>query len=59
MAFCSKCGATIAWVKTKLGKNMPIDYHSYSVGDQIYNKDKHVSHYATCKFANEFRKKGK
>ena len=40
---CKSCGATVYWIKTFKGKNMPV------------NPDG-VSHFATCKQADKWRK---
>jgi hypothetical protein len=42
---CTGCGAPIWWVKTRAGKNMPL------------NADM-IAHWATCPKAEDFRKKG-
>ena len=43
-ASCSGCGADIYWVKTKKGKNMPVDPSG-------------EPHWATCPDAKRFSKK--
>ena len=46
-ASCKKCGKKILWAKTLKGKNMPVDSETKE------------PHWATCKFADEFRKEKK
>jgi len=46
---CKRCGASIYWVKTFKGKNMPVDASSYTHGDGIFDKQKgHIPHFDTC-----------
>jgi hypothetical protein len=62
---CSACKAEIGWVKTKRGKNMPVDAETLSetdieilgrVGETVdYRHGEHVSHFQTCPNAQEFR----
>lgn len=49
LAVCKSCGATIAWAKTKNGKNCP-----YDVDDQGVRSD--ISHFETCPNASEHSK---
>lgn len=44
---CKNCNAEIYWAETKNGKFMPIELVGLAEWD---------THYATCKFANEFKK---
>ena len=55
---CRSCGAPVIWVKTKAGKNMPVDYATFNPGDRpVYDADKgHISHFATCPDADKHRK---
>ena len=45
---CKACGKDILWCKTKNGKAMPVELVSLAKWD---------THYATCPFANSFRRK--
>lgn len=45
---CNRCGADIVWIDTFKGKRMPLDASSYEAGDQIYDRNKHTSHFDTC-----------
>ncbi len=56
---CRSCGAPIVWVKTKLGKHMPVEAEpSVEFAQMIieYDPTKHVSHFATCPNAAKHRK---
>jgi hypothetical protein len=54
---CKSCGEYIVWVKTEAGNNMPVDADSFEEGDErIFDKDKHISHFATCPNADQHRR---
>lgn len=42
---CRSCGESIQWIRTKRGKNMPVDY------------PEGTSHFATCPDAQRWRKR--
>lgn len=50
------CGAEIVWMVTGRGKNIPVDVDKVELGDDLFNPDKHVAHWATCPNAESFRK---
>lgn len=54
MPKCRKCSAEIEWVKTNSGKSMPVDAETYH-GEAYYDVNKHMSHFATCPNADDFR----
>lgn len=56
---CKKCGAKIVFVNTSKGNVMPVDFSANISDWSLFNKDIHTSHFATCQFADEFRKKKK
>lgn len=64
MRKCKKCGKEIVFIKTKAGKLAPVDYESlqeYEKGlpeSHLKLEKHHISHFATCPFANSFRKRG-
>lgn len=45
---CKFCGQPIKWIKTKNGKNMPLDPVGIDEGDIVYDRMKHTSHWDTC-----------
>ena len=47
-SLCRFCGQHIKWIKTKNGKNMPLDPIGIDEGDILYDRDKHSSHWDTC-----------
>ncbi len=64
-AQCKSCGAPILWVETVNGKRMPLDERPagrFAVfvagGTQkvVEIREAYVSHFATCKFADQHRK---
>jgi hypothetical protein len=54
---CRRCGARIVFLRTIKGNAMPVDAGTVKEGDTLFLKHEgHMPHWATCKFANEFRK---
>lgn len=53
---CRKCKALIVFLKTRANKLMPVDASTAIEGDVDYDAARHMSHFATCPFAKEFRK---
>jgi len=47
-SLCKFCGQSIKWIKTKNGKNMPLDPIGIEDGDILYDRDRHSSHWDTC-----------
>jgi hypothetical protein len=45
---CNRCDADIVWIGTFKGKRMPVDADTYDEGDDIYDRNKHTSHFDTC-----------
>lgn len=62
-AKCRSCGAEIVWMKTKLGKMMPVDVPASDgavAPDEVLNAETFdhktmKSHFATCPNANKHR----
>jgi len=55
---CQGCGIYIEWIKTKAGKNMPVD----PAGVTVITADGRtvrgfIPHWATCPKANQFKNK--
>jgi hypothetical protein len=68
MAVCKSCGAPIEWAHTKNGKRIPLDPGTVENGNITVADDgiayiwpagegDRVSHFATCEFAKDHRKK--
>lgn len=66
---CKSCGKEIVFIKTKLGKQMPVNVESLSLiekqayvsGEDLnlkffFEPSRHMSHFADCPQANKFRK---
>ena len=54
---CKACGAPIHWIKMKSGRFMPTDREKQSfVTTDGEVKQGYISHYATCPYADQFRK---
>ena len=56
---CSGCGADIKYLRTEQGHWMPVNPASMVEGDTIFKPGAHVSHFATCPHAAEFRRRDK
>jgi hypothetical protein len=56
---CRSCQAGIVWLKTRSGKNMPVDAETFTQGEPaIFNPELgHISHFATCPNADKHRRK--
>ncbi len=53
---CRSCEAPVVWFKTDAGKNIPINAQTVLPEDTRLELPRHVSHFATCPDAGEFRK---
>lgn len=54
---CRSCGYQILWMKSSTGKNVPVNAETVELGDDLhFDHKRHVSHFATCKDANGWRK---
>ncbi|GAB1371169.1 hypothetical protein MASR1M45_12310 [Candidatus Kapaibacterium sp.] len=54
---CKSCGAMIIWLRTKSGKSMPVEYFEISDNEVEFDINKHTSHFANCKYAQQHRRK--
>lgn len=61
-----ECNSAIVFLKTKTGKDMPVDIDSISEEEKgkiikgeivSFEYGRHISHFATCPKANKFRRK--
>lgn len=68
MSNCKSCGEEIKWLKTRAGKNIPVNIpdsieeetkHDAVISAVEFNKDYMVAHFATCPQANKHRNKNK
>ncbi len=61
---CRSCDASVVWMITNTGKNMPVDADSVDEAELEFDGMKpkfdhqagHVSHFATCPQANQHRR---
>jgi hypothetical protein len=53
---CRSCRQRIVWLQTVNGKNMPVDADTVEAHDEVFEQGRHVSHFATCKDADTFRR---
>lgn len=53
---CTTCRAQIIWFVTEAGRNMPVDADTVEAEDDEYEPPRHVSHFATCKQADQHRR---
>lgn len=51
---CRACNAKIIFLETPAGKSMPVDADTVEPADELYDADKHESHFRTCPQANKF-----
>ncbi len=65
MSKCKSCGADIQWLKTRKGKNIPVNIPPFEDGESAheaittaieFNPDYMIAHFATCPNANKHRK---
>ena len=53
---CSSCKANIIFLRTKNGKQMPVDAATVMHDDYEFSPKKgHISHFATCPDADKYR----
>lgn len=53
---CSSCRVMIIFLPTEAGRKMPTDADTVEPQDDIFDFDKHVSHFSTCTNPNAHRK---
>lgn len=54
---CKGCGAAIVWLRTRLGKTIPVNAGNVLDTDAIFDHARHTAHFATCPQANTFRRR--
>lgn len=68
VAKCKKCDAEILFLRTSKGNLIPVDVESVSRDEQhdlkqgkdvLFVRGQHITHFSSCKFADDFRKKKK
>ena len=53
---CSSCKAEIKWLRTERGHMMPVNAETVAADDKVFKPGVHISHFATCEFADQHRK---
>ena len=53
---CRSCGAKIIFLKTKNGKNMPVNFVEGMNVSDTFDSTKMVSHFSTCLQASSWRR---
>lgn len=54
---CKSCGAPMVWLFTVGGSRMPVDAGTVLQLDEIFDIDRHKSHFATCPNADKHRRR--
>lgn len=54
---CRACDQYIVFLPTASGKQMPVDAESVTEGDELFDSQVHISHFATCPEADRFRRR--
>lgn len=54
---CTHCRKKIIWLRTKRLRMMPFDADTVEPSDMDLDLERHVSHFATCKMAKDYRDK--
>ena len=53
---CKTCRARIIFLSTSSGKKMPVDADTVEADDEEFDSSRHVSHFRTCKQADQHRR---
>lgn len=56
---CRACGAPIIFLPTRKGKMNPVNAATVKPGDDLFNSEKHVSHFTTCPKASQFKRQAR
>lgn len=56
---CRNCGEPIKWLKTRSGKNIPVDDDGEAMTGDVYDKSRHSCHFDTCAKSDRPRGGGK
>lgn len=57
MSKCRSCQAPIRWIRTAVGKPMPLDFAPSPNGNVRHDGEMYTSHFATCPDAKRWRKR--
>ena len=53
---CKSCQAKIIYLETAAGKKMPVDAATVYPADVMFDRAKHMTHFATCTAADKHRR---
>lgn len=53
---CTSCRAMIIFLPTEAGRKMPCDSDTVEPEDEVFDFDRHTSHFATCSSPEKHRK---
>lgn len=56
IGICRSCSAKIIWMKTKRGKNIPVNHSKSLLGQREFVYGQMVAHFTTCPNANSHRR---
>lgn len=64
MLKCKACGKDIVFLRTTNDKLIPVDAETvklnrFNSADELFDPERHVTHFRTCPSADQFRKKDK
>ena len=54
---CRACGRPIVFLPTAGGRSIPVNVETVLPGETVFVAGKHISHFADCPAAEQFRKK--
>lgn len=54
---CRSCGKEIVFLRTEKDRRIPVNAETVEKGEYVFNKEKHISHFADCPEASKFRNK--
>lgn len=55
--YCRSCGDPIVWMRTTNGKPIPVEPDDIDPDDELFDPQKHKSHFSNCPHADEHRRR--
>ncbi len=53
---CKTCKKLIRFLKTSMGKLIPVDAETCDLADEYFDRERHRTHFQTCGQASEHRR---
>jgi hypothetical protein len=53
---CKTCKKPIRFLKTEMGKLIPVDAETCDAADEYFDRERHRTHFQTCRQASEHRR---